>query len=165
MHTDDASGESYTPHTEIILHDRLASGFAPVTGLSARAGPGLAIINCKPLMTNETAQGDDPAQNRGSDTQPGGGDAETRCVADGGYPQPEIGDRVTFIDTDGREHRAVVVDAVQDAEYISLVRSEQGQLGEDYTWSVDTETSVYPHYTEWASGAHKTHAFMLGWSE
>jgi len=86
-------------------------------------------------------------------------------VTDGGYPQPEIGDRVTFIDSGGHEHRAVVVDAVQDSEYISLVRSEQGQLGEDYTWSTDTETSVYPHYTEWPPGEHETHAFILGWSE
>lgn len=35
-------------------------------------------------MTNETARGYDPAQNRGSDTQSDAGDAEIRCVADGG---------------------------------------------------------------------------------
>jgi hypothetical protein len=86
-------------------------------------------------------------------------------ATDGGYPQPEIGDLVTFVDSDGNENRGIVVHGAPNDHYVSLVTSEQGEFGIDYTWSVTTHTSVYPHYTVWPEGEHATHAFIPGWDE
>jgi hypothetical protein len=75
-----------------------------------------------------------------------------------------IGDHVTYIDGDGDEHRAVVVSTCPDADYISVVTSEQGQLGNDYTYSVETHTSVHPHPDEWdGPSAVETYAYKTGW--
>lgn len=79
-------------------------------------------------------------------------------------PVLDIGDHVTYIDTDGDEHRAVVVSTCPGEDYISVVTSDQGQLGDDYTWSVTTHTSVYPHPDEWdGDSAIETTAYKSGW--
>ena len=76
----------------------------------------------------------------------------------------DIGQHVTYIDGDGEEHRAVVVSTCPDADYISCATSNQGELGNDYTWSVETRTSVFPHPDEWdGPSAVETHAYKAGW--
>lgn len=75
--------------------------------------------------------------------------------------QPEIGDRVTFIDSDGDRHRALVVDHVPDAEYVTLVWGSGPELGEGYNHEVNTETSIYPHTS--VGGDWATSAFIPGW--
>jgi len=61
----------------------------------------------------------------------------------------EIGDRVTYYDSDEEPHRAVVVDAVEDDDYINVVRADSQthdyDLGEEYVWKTITETSVFRH--------------------
>lgn len=77
--------------------------------------------------------------------------------------QPEIGDRVTYIDGDETEHRALVVDDCSDAEYVTICHGGQGQLGEDYNSSVESESSVYPHEDLGDDYTATTHAFRPGW--
>jgi len=115
-------------------------------------------------MTNETAQGDDPAQNRGSDTQPGGGDTETRCVADGGQPDdtgddtpstdpPEVsvGDRVTVImrNDAGPEYVKGVVVTVHAPRTIDAVYrvESRAQHGGDGSFERDHHTDRYEFQT------------------
>lgn len=81
-----------------------------------------------------------------------------------GDVQPNIGDRVTYFDSDEDEHRAVVVDDVEGEDYISVVRADptthEHELGEGYVYKTTTETSVLPReeYDE-------PHTFKPRWSE
>lgn len=79
-------------------------------------------------------------------------------------PILEIGEKVTYIDTDGGEHRGVVVSTCPDADYITVATGGQGELGDDYNHSVDSHSSVYPHPDEWdGETAAETHAYKTGW--
>lgn len=93
-------------------------------------------------------------------------DDERAVATDGGYPQPEIGDRVTYIDGDGDEHRALVLDACSGDPYITVVTGAQGDLGVEYNHDADAHASTFPHTSVWDDGqAMDTYAFILGWSE
>ena len=81
----------------------------------------------------------------------------------GEYPEPDIGDRVTYIDGDGNEHRAIVVSDCPGGEYITVVTGAQGELGEEYNHDVDAHSSTHPHVSVYENGS-KTYAFTLGWS-
>ena len=79
-------------------------------------------------------------------------------------PILEIGSKVTFIDTDGDEHRALVVSSVPDDDYITLVVGDNGELGNDYISNVTTRTSIFPHPDEWdGPTASETNAYKSGW--
>lgn len=79
--------------------------------------------------------------------------------------QPAIGDRVTFIDSEGDRHRALVVDECRDAPYITVVTGVNGQLGETYNHGTDDHSSVFPHTSiSDDPQATKTTAFIPGWT-
>lgn len=79
-------------------------------------------------------------------------------------PQPELGDRVTFIDSDGDRHRALVVDECRDAAYITVVTGCNGPLGKTYNHGTDDYSSVFPHTSTTNDPvALDTTAFIPGW--
>jgi hypothetical protein len=79
-------------------------------------------------------------------------------------PVLDIGQKVTYIDGDGDEHRAVVVSTCPDADYITVATGEQAELGNGYNHSVESHSSVYPHPDEWDGGsAVETYAYKTGW--
>lgn len=79
-------------------------------------------------------------------------------------PVLDIGQKVTYIDGDGEKHRAVVVSTVPDADYITVVTGDGGELGNDYIHKVNTHTSVFPHPDEWdGDSAVETYAYKTGW--
>lgn len=77
--------------------------------------------------------------------------------------QPEIGDRVTYYDGDGDPHRALVVDACRDAEYVTVATGAQGELGEVYNHDVDAHTSTYPHADLGDEFTAEANAFKPSW--
>lgn len=73
------------------------------------------------------------------------------------------GDRVTYVDDDGGEHYAVVLEPIPDAAYLTLARAD-GDPREEYIgtgWSV--ETSVYPHDDMGHEMSCGSHAYKPGW--
>lgn len=79
-------------------------------------------------------------------------------------PILDVGSRVTFIDTDGEEHRGLVVSSCPEDDYITVVTGAQAELGEGYNWSVEDHSSVFPHPDEWDGGTtSETHAYRSGW--
>jgi hypothetical protein len=83
----------------------------------------------------------------------------------GDYPPIlENGQKVTYIDSDGDEHRALVVSTVPDADYITCVTGEQAEIGNGYNYSVESHSSVFPHPDEWdGDTATETNAYKTGW--
>lgn len=81
------------------------------------------------------------------------------------YPQIlSIGDRVTYIDGDGNEHRALVVSTCPDSDYITVITGGQEELGNGYNHSVESHSSTFPHPDEWdGDSAAKTHSYKQGW--
>lgn len=77
-------------------------------------------------------------------------------------PPSHVGERVTFVDEGGEERRAIVVSPVNDADYVSLVVSDNGELGEDYTHRVTAYTSVYHEDSEYAD---ETLIYREGWDD
>jgi len=79
-------------------------------------------------------------------------------------PILDIGQRVTYIDGDGEEHRAVVVSTCPDADYITLATGDQAELGDGYNHSVTAHSSTFPHPDEWnGASSTKTYAYKAGW--
>lgn len=58
---------------------------------------------------------------------------------------PRHGDRVVYVDGDGNERPAIVVDPVLGDEYVTLVCGANREFDEGYVHSVTEETSVFPH--------------------
>lgn len=78
--------------------------------------------------------------------------------------QPEIGDRVTYIDNDGEYHRALVVDACEGDPYITCVTGWSGPLGKEYNHATNDHSSTFPHVSiSDEPHAMETTAFIPGW--
>lgn len=76
---------------------------------------------------------------------------------------PDFGDRVTYVDGEGEEHRALIVASVPDEEYVTLVTGANAEFGEGYNWGVDAHTSIYPHADLGAEFTATKHAYKPGW--
>ena len=78
-------------------------------------------------------------------------------------PNPDFGDQVTYIDSDGEEFYAVVLEPLPDDSYITLAMTDEdpreGYVGPRWT----VETSVYPHRDTCHEHASDTHAYRPGW--
>lgn len=77
--------------------------------------------------------------------------------------QPKHGDRVTYFDGGGNAHPAIVIDPVEDAEFITCVTGDGATIGKSYVSKVDTHTSVYPHSDLGSDYTAETYAFKPGW--
>jgi len=91
---------------------------------------------------------------------------EEHLATDGGKPGPldvEIGDRVTYYDSNANAHRALVLDGVPNAEYITVVYGADDQLGEGYNHAAESQSSVYPHTDLGDEFTADTLAFKPGW--
>jgi len=77
--------------------------------------------------------------------------------------QPRFGDRVTYIDSDGIEQYAIVLEPIPDQSYVTLAvtRADPRQTYIGPSW--ETETSVNPHTSLNAERTASTHAFKRGW--
>lgn len=79
-------------------------------------------------------------------------------------PQPDIGDKVTYIDGDGERHRALVVDTCEGDPNITCVTGVNGPLGEEYNHGTEDHSSTFPHTSITDDGsATDTYAFIPGW--
>lgn len=77
----------------------------------------------------------------------------------------EIGDRVTYYDGDGETERGLVLDDVEDAEYITVVTGGDAELGEGYNHEAESHSSVYPHSVLGDQYTATRHAFKPGWPD
>lgn len=79
----------------------------------------------------------------------------------------DFGDRVTYVDSDGEAHRALVVEPLAGQEYVTVVRGGSSELGKGYNGpDVEVETSVYPHADAVDDSPGGTrHVYRLGWPD
>jgi len=77
--------------------------------------------------------------------------------------EPDFGDKVTYINNDGDEHNAIILEPIPDAEYVTVAVSESdprnGYIGP--SWSV--KTSVYPHADIGDEYTATGYAYKPGW--
>lgn len=76
---------------------------------------------------------------------------------------PDWGEMVTYFDGDGDPERAIVVDPVPDAEFVTLVTGDGATFGKSYVSKVETHTSIYPHADLGDEFTATTYAFKPGW--
>lgn len=80
-----------------------------------------------------------------------------------GTVDPDYGDRVTYIDTDGNEDLGIVVEPIPDSEYVTVALADADPR-ESYIgtgWVI--ETSVYPHADLGDEYTATGHAYKPGW--
>lgn len=77
--------------------------------------------------------------------------------------QPDYGDRVTYYDGDGEPENAIVVDPVEDDEYVTVVTGADDEFGEGYNHDVESHSSVHPHAELDDQYTATAYAFKPGW--
>jgi len=82
-----------------------------------------------------------------------------------GTVNPDFGDQVTYIDTNGDEHKALIIEPIPDAEYVTVAVADADPREEYVGTGWDVQTSVYPH-ADLGDNYTATHcAFKPGWRQ